>query len=57
MEEWQQIEQDILSKLDNAANLSAADYKTVVESILSDCETRLEGLNADEANAEAEAEN
>lgn len=41
MEKFQEIEESIKQQLDEAANLSTEDYKTVLETILGECEERL----------------
>jgi hypothetical protein len=45
---WQQIELDLISKLDAASNLAAEDYRSLLETIQSECEDRIAALDEDE---------
>ena len=47
MEDWQEIEQAAIAKLDEAAHLNREDYRLVLNSVLDECESRLNALDED----------
>ncbi len=52
MEKFQEIEESIKQQLDEAANLSTEDYKTVLETVLGECEERLAEVEGPEPGDE-----